>query len=395
MLKTTNSPLKRAMTGGRVIAITMALIAIPATLLAQPRDEALQNYYPEIAQLFNAFDVVQANMFEELGQIGTSPASETARIQFENRLVLMATSSMQEIMEMAAQGQLMDMTVGPFDEMESAARSELGQSIREQYSNAEAVSAISSVAALSDRAAAVISHGRSLEAAVYNIYADPSVADKQGAVDAALNEYQSNQQLAAPSEPKMSALMFGHDHATAFLEGYPKLSGLAWTAQWFQLAALEGLILQGIDDQFADAIDVSTKRFWDKVGVASGLSFFPAPIELPMAPTIAPQLYSQHPLVAITIDNLNRFETVIFDILSYPNLQNRESLMDTAAAEFTNGEDNIDRNDIYLLSALRGGIFYQGGPAVGDLPQPERNRSRSYMEMQHSSVMPNDLQPQF
>jgi hypothetical protein len=69
--------------------------------------------------------------------------------------------------------------------------------------------------------------------------------------------------------------------------------------------------------------------------------------------------------------------------------------MDAVGAEFTNGQANIARDDIYLLSVLRGGIFYQGGPAVGDLSQSERNRSRSYMEMQHSSVMPPELQPQF
>ncbi len=386
---------KQTLTGCTAVAIALALFALPTTLSAQSRDAALQNQYPEIAQLFNAFDVVQANMFAKLAEIGAAPATREAQNQFEDRLVLMATSSMQEIMEMAMEGTLMDTAEGPFDELESAARLELGQTVRAEISNTEAVNAIRSVAALSDRTAAIIQHGRSLEAAVYNIYADPSITDKVSAVDTALSTYQSEPQLAVPAVPKVAALMFSHDQATAFLNGYPKLSGLAWTTQWLQLAALEGMILRGIDDQFEDAVNTSLKRFWDKVGLDSGMSLFPVPIELPMAPTIAPQLYSQHPQIAVTIDNLNRFETVIFDILSYPNLQNRESIMDAVGAEFTNGQANIARDDIYLLSVLRGGIFYQGGPAVGDLSQSERNRSRSYMEMQHSSVMPPELQPQF
>jgi len=41
----------------------------------------------------------------------------------------------------------------------------------------------------------------------------------------------------------------------------------------------------------------------------------------------------------------------------------------------------------YLLSALRGGIFNQGGPAIGDLGRSERNRSREAMDMIHTMIM--------
>ena len=212
---------KQTLTGCTAVAIALALFALPTTLSAQSRDAALQNQYPEIAQLFNAFDVVQANMFAKLAEIGAAPATQEAQNQFEDRLVLMATSSMQEIMEMAMEGTLMDTAEGPFDELESAARLELGQTVRAEISNTEAVNAIRSVAALSDRTAAIIQHGRSLEAAVYNIYADPSITDKVSAVDTALSTYQSEPQLAVPAVPKVAALMFSHDQATAFLNGYP------------------------------------------------------------------------------------------------------------------------------------------------------------------------------
>jgi hypothetical protein len=40
-----------------------------------------------------------------------------------------------------------------------------------------------------------------------------------------------------------------------------------------------------------------------------------------------------------------------------------------------------------LLFALRGGIYNQGGPAVGELMQSERNRAREAMDMQHNMIM--------
>ena len=41
----------------------------------------------------------------------------------------------------------------------------------------------------------------------------------------------------------------------------------------------------------------------------------------------------------------------------------------------------------YLLNALRGGIFNQGGPAIGELSRSERNRTRDAMNMNHAMIM--------
>ena len=116
---------------------------------------------------------------------------------------------------------------------------------------------------------------------------------------------------------------------------------------------------------------------------------FPAPTELPMTPAIAPDLYSQSPQAAIIIDNLNVLETMIADILSYPNLENRSDLITDAVNNFTNKSAIEIAPEEYLLFALRGGIYNQGGPAVGELMQSERNRSREMMDMKHAMIMSN------
>ena len=119
---------------------------------------------------------------------------------------------------------------------------------------------------------------------------------------------------------------------------------------------------------------------------------FPAPDELPMAPAIAPDLYSQSPEAAIILDNLNRLETVIADILAFPNAENRDALMDQAIAYFTGKDSNNAQSMDYLLFAIRGGIYNQGGPAVGELMQSERNRAREAMDMQHNMIMSSPQQ---
>ncbi|HBY00056.1 MAG TPA: hypothetical protein DEG93_06825, partial [Gammaproteobacteria bacterium] len=119
----------------------------------------------------------------------------------------------------------------------------------------------------------------------------------------------------------------------------------------------------------------------------TGMTMFPPPSEMPSAPAIAPQLYSQAPQAAIIIDNLNMLEAALADIIAYPDVDDRETVIDEVAEWYISDELYLVDTMDYLLNALRGGIFNQGGPAIGELGQSERNRSRSAMEMQHSMIM--------
>ena len=146
-------------------------------------------------------------------------------------------------------------------------------------------------------------------------------------------------------------------------------------------------MLESVDGNVRGGVATTLERFWNKMGSAGGMTMFPAPVELPMAPAIAPNLYSQSMEAAIILDNLNVLESIVTDILAYPNLDNRDELITVATADFTNKSENLTDSMNYLLFALRGGIYNQGGPAVGELMQSERNRSRSAMDMEHAMIM--------
>ena len=259
--------------------------------------------------------------------------------------------------------------------------------MRSKHSSETAEAAFENSSAISRNTAEVFKRGRNFEEALFTIYIDNDIDDKLAAVAGAIENYLSDDQHSVAIVPKESDYLLSHDQANGLKTAFPLLRGFLWTHQWLQLAALEAVILQGLDSQFNGGVDVALARFWNKVGSSGGMTMFPAPSELPMAPAIAPDLYSQSPEAAIILDNLNLLETVIADILAYPNTEIRDELMDQAINYFTGKDTNNAQSMDYLLFALRGGIYNQGGPAVGELMQSERNRAREAMNMQHNMIM--------
>ena len=372
--------------------ISILICALPVSSYAQNSAE-IREQYPEIADLFNAFDVTQATAFEEIAAINADPATQQARNELRMNMNMRASMSMSEMMAagmMNHDGPVnmdMGMSNGPYHDLEVAARMRLLEVMRGTYSNSTAEDAFENSSAIGRHTAEVLKHGRNFEEALFTIYIDDDVEDKLAAVADAIENYLSDDQHSVATVPKESDYLLNHDQANGLKTAFPLMSGFMWTHQWLQLAALEAVILQGLDSQFDGGVDVALERFWNKVGSAGGMSMFPAPSELPMAPAIAPNLYSQSPEAAIILDNLNILETVIADVLAYPNAENREELMDQAITYFTDKEANNAQSMDYLLFALRGGIYNQGGPAVGELMQSERNRAREAMNMQHNMIM--------
>jgi len=364
------------------------LISIPLlTAMAQnvSAQTKLNDQYPELDSLFIAFDVTHGALLEKVVSINEDASTQVARDELEQHLSMMANMSMSEMMAM---GHNMEMMMeGPFNELETANRSELISLLRNSNSADDAENAFSNSSALDRHTAEVFKLGREFEARLFEIYLDSSISDKQQSVDRAIQEYLSDNRHSVPPLPKSYTLLAEHPQATAFQTGFPKLSGLLWSNQWLQLAALEAIMVEHVDSQFTGTVPIAVERYWNKVGSASGMTMFPAPSDLPMAPTIAPHLYSYHPQASIILDNLNVLETIVADILAFPNLEDRQTALDAAVAEFTNKETNFSPDNDYLLAALRGGIYNQGGPAVGALDRSERNRSRSAMDMQHTMIM--------
>ena len=374
-----------------LIISSIVLSSFLSSGLSAQNTAEISEQYPEVADLFNAFDVTQAKALEEIAAINADPATQQVRNELQMNMKLRASMTMREMM---ASGMMtheaameMGMNNGPHHDLEVAARMRLLEVMRGKHSNESAEAAFENSSAISRHTAEVFKHGRNFEEALFIIYIDDDVADKLAAVADAIESYLSDDQHSVATVPKESDYLLSHDQANGLKTAFPLLRGFMWTHQWLQLAALEAVILQGLDPQFNGGIDVALERFWNKVGSSGGMTMFPAPGELPMAPAIAPDLYSQSPQAAIILDNLNLLETVIADILAFPNAENRDALMDQAIAYFTGKDSNNAQSMDYLLFALRGGIYNQGGPAVGELMQSERNRAREAMNMQHNMIM--------
>jgi len=380
--------IKPAKTLFTTIACTAIVSFVSQAAFAQAGDK-IRREYPLLADLFNAFDVTQAQTFEAIATINAQPAYTAARTELREHMEMMKNMTMSEMMAAGGMdhGAMGMGTSGPYPDMEVEARINLLAVMRARHSDEQAAEAYADNAAISRHTSEVLRRGRNFENKLFEIYIDDSISNKRAAVNAAITDYLSDDRHSVATFPKESEFLIDHEQATGFKTAFPRLSGLMWTQQWLQLAALEAVILENLDNQFSHGIDIALERFWNKIGTDGGMSMFPPPSELPMAPAIAPDLYSQSPEAAIILDNLNILETVVADILSYPNEEDRDAKMDAAVALFTNKEADDSEPMEYLLFALRGGIYNQGGPAVGELMQSERNRSRDAMGMQHSMIM--------
>ena len=376
-----------------LIVSSLVMASLLSSGLSAQNSAEIQAQYPDVADLFNAFDVTQAKALEEIATINADPATQQARNELQMNMNMRASMSMSEMMAagmMNHDGPVnmnMGMAGGPHHDLEVAARMRLLEVMRGKHSNETAENAFENSSAISRHTAEVFKRGRNFEEALFTIYIDDDVDNKLAAVADAIENYLSDDQHSVAIAPKESSYLLSHDQANGLKTAFPLLRGFMWTHQWLQLAALEAVILQGLDSQFNGGVDVALERFWNKVGSSGGMTMFPAPSELPMAPAIAPDLYSQSPEAAIILDNLNLLETVIADILAFPNVENRDESMDQAITYFTDKETNNAQSVDYLLFALRGGIYNQGGPAVGELMQSERNRAREAMNMQHNMIM--------
>jgi len=361
------------------------VISTPA--LAQ--SGSLRGEFPELANLYNAFDVTQAGIYDAIADINGNPASQDGRMELKMHLDMMAEMSGGGHGGHGGMAMEMDMD-GYFGELETEARISLGEAVRGSHSDNVAGEAFANSEALTTHAAMVLAHGRNFESALWDIFADESTTNyqKRMAVDAAIQDYlTSDARHAVSILPKESGLYLEHPYADAFRMGYPKLSGLLYSNQWLQLASLEAIIIAQVDPQFAGRVPLTLERYWNKVGSDTGMTMFPAPSEMPSVPAISPQLYSQSPQAAVIIDNLNMLESALADVVAYPNLQDRDTVIDQVVEQYISDDMYVAETMDYLLNALRGGIFNQGGPAIGDLSRSERNRTRDAMGMNHTMIM--------
>ena len=358
--------------------LVFGALAVCVAAYGQSMGRVFSGQESELAELFDAAYVAQAKVFEEIAAIDHSPDMRSARNQFAHHLHMRDTMSMAEMMAMMRMDSSMTMA-GPFDERESRFGAEMLELLASQQSRSAVRDAYED-SPLPRDVVEVLERGRQFESRLYDILADPSITDLPAALREAVADYQA-QERSVPAKPMPADILLEHAHAGAFAGGYPKLSKLLWATQWAQLATIEALLLQAQEVQYLGSVDTVRERFQAKMQGSL------LPVEPPMAPTIAPTLYSLSPDAAMVLDNLNVFETLIADVLSYPNVDNKGDALDQHLAAFTDHDAMTGTTMDYLLFALRGGIYDQGGPAIGDLSQSERNRSRMEMGMQHAMIM--------
>ena len=112
------------------------------------------------------------------------------------------------------------------------------------------------------------------------------------------------------------------------------------------------------------------------------------PTDIPTMPVIAPYLYGFHPGAAYVLDNIAALKVVIGDILVHPDVPDRGRAINEMVAKYTSKTEYLEGETDYLFFVLRGGIFNQGGPALGGMAESERNRSRAATGEQHISNYP-------
>ena len=387
-MPTSDKAFQRILTRGLVLTVSATLSAgLTTTVSAQ--SGALVENFPEVASLNNAFDVTQAALLDAMAEINANPETMQARMEVQMQLDM--AKDMNGHAHMEHGGGEMSMNMGsPYEELEVKARVALAEMLRQSHTDEAAHNALSKSASLPTHVWRVLSWGRKFERDIADIFANGSTSrsQKRAAVEVAIETYLNDDtRHAVATVPKHADLYLAHDHADGAKTAFPRLSALMWTNQWLQLASLEAMVAGQLDSQFSGKVPVTLERYWAKVGSDTGMTMYPVPVDMPSAPAIAPSFYSEAPQAAMIIDNLNRLEVAVADIIAYPNLENRDELLEAVADEFTKDDVNVSDEMEYLLSALRGGIFNQGGPAIGELGRSERNRSRDAMDMVHTMIM--------
>ncbi|MDP2284610.1 MAG: hypothetical protein Q8L06_10755 [Pseudohongiella sp.] len=360
----------------------LLLMLMPVLASANMPHTLLAYKFPELAQHFNAFEIVHAAIFEEIVQTNDSPQSAIGKNLLRESLAELARKRGSHY---HTAGDHLAM-LGPYRVFESRVTPGLLAMIQQDYSNVQAERAFVDSGILPPDAVAILKRGRAFQARIFEICLDTGILDKRAAIDEAVAEYLSNTRHSLPSQPKSSDLLSKHPQAYAFRVGFPQLSGLSWATTWLNLAALE-IIITGTDEDWM--LDASVERavalYAEKINRQHG-TMAQLPTDIPTAPVVAPNLYSAHREVAIIIDNLTMFEIVLADVLAHPDVLDRSAAMSAVIEQYTDRENFLDKEIDYLTFVLRGGIYNQGGPALGGMMQSERNRSRDALENPHVNI---------
>lgn len=252
----------------------------------------------------------------------------------------------------------------------------------EGFADAEAVTAESDAgyAVLGPRATEVIRRTNDFHLELLGIYADRDLAERDRAVEAAVDRYLSRPEVALPAIPKDMDILYDHPHTWAFKTGYPDLIGFVWAGHWLQIAAIEPLMDAPTAEAVDAGIDTVMTRFVRKLSYGEAPDAFPT--ELPLTPSIAPGLVAMHSRAGAILDNLNMMHDVLSDVLVAPEVEDVRAAVDQVVEQFLDPTYRVVPRNDWIVMALRHSIFNQGGPALGIMTQTERNNSGHAQHLQ-------------
>jgi hypothetical protein len=358
-------------------------VMLSNALLAQSGSALLETQFPELAQYLNTSEVLQASVFDEISAANASPESLIGKGLLRDSLIELTEAEYSHYHSAADHLAML----GPHRLFESRATPGLQALVRAEFAADEIGEILDANGSIPPKAIAILKRGREFSQQLVEILVDDSVMDKHTAIDAALADYLSDDELSVAPHPKNSDLLSEHPYAYAFRVGFPQLSGITWASQWLQLSTLEIAMIASNQVALDAGLQNATALYVDKIARAHG-SMISLPTDIPTTPVIAPNFYSFHPGAAYVVDNISALKVVIGDVLAYPNVNDREAEIEGALTKFTDKENYLDEEMSYLYFVLRGGIFNQGGPALGGMEESERNRSRAAGEAQHVSNYP-------
>ncbi|MDO9476338.1 MAG: hypothetical protein Q7L07_06470 [Pseudohongiella sp.] len=360
----------------------MLLMLLPAMAGAQAPDTLLAYKFPELVRHFNAFEVVHASVFEEVVLTNASPQAAIGKDLLRTSLRELA---LKRGSHYHTAGDHLAM-LGPYRVFESRVTPGMLSMIQQGYTDKEAKHAFANSGTLPDDVLAIFQRGRAFQLRMLEICLDSETLNKRAAIDDAVAAYLSDERYSLPSQPKSSDLLSKHPYAYAFRVGFPQLSGLTWASTWLNLAALEIIVTGADEDWMVDAgVERALALYVDKVSRQHG-TMAQLPTDIPTVPVVAPNLYSAHREAANIIDNLTAFHIVVADVLAHPDVADRQAALADVVAKYTDRENFLESEMDYLTFVLRGGIFNQGGPALGGMSQSERNRSRDALENPHVNI---------
>jgi len=199
---------------------------------------------------------------------------------------------------------------------------------------------------------------------VYDILADPTVEDRDAALDEVYRHYLSSR-LAFTDVPKSMAIMDEQYFSKEFRQQYPRFNGLIWAYHWLQIAVHEPFMHTDDPEELQAAMMAVKARFWQLVANPPEA----LPIEMPMMPAIAPEFTRRYPRIAAIFDNLHMMHDVISDVLVSDAVDNRRAEIYRQADLFRDPEYDALEDDAWIAMALAHGVDAQGGAAVDFLPQ--------------------------